>query len=157
MKDHLTPRLRVWLAAHPEGEVGDIYAAFLPAEKFKALWKSINWLIKRGELYMPGQPYRYGAVPHGNAALETKQTGIYNALRNLAKISRVVDLDEAVRLAEVDPSYARRYVRHLEGLGYVARRPTGLAVLEKAMKQAEAPHYNQREGKHGQTTGTGGT
>lgn len=145
MKGSVTVRLRAWLVAHPEGEVGDIYAAFLPGDDFKTLTRALNWLTERGELYMPGQPYRYGAVPHGNAARETKRTAIYTTLRNLAKVRRVVDFDEVVRLAEVDRSYARRYVRHLEALGYLARRPAGLAVLDKAMHQAEAPPYNQRE------------
>ncbi|UQZ89560.1 hypothetical protein C4J81_10230 [Deltaproteobacteria bacterium Smac51] len=135
--------IRRWLEDRPEGDLHDLYAEFGGAE-MRGTLAALEYLENRREITIAAPEYRYGRK-HGNAEKETKQTAIYNTMRNLAKVQRVVCFEEVVRIAEVDESYARRYINFLESLGYVAKRMSGIAVLDKAMKQAKAPRYNQRQ------------
>lgn len=136
-------RLRRWLGDNPEGDLRDLYAAFGGAE-IKVTLDALDYLEERGEITIAPGEYRYGRK-HGLDGRETKQTAIYSTLRNLAKVCRVVAPEKVIQIAEVDESYARRYFAYLAGLGYIERRPSGWAVLEKAMKQPQAPQYNQRQ------------
>ena len=136
-------KIRRWLQDNTQGEMRDLYAIFGGPEMTATL-KAIEYLEERAEIFVESAKYSYGRK-HGLEGRETKQTGIYSALRNLAKICRVVNFEEVIRIAEVDASYARRYLNFLAGLGYVERRFSGYAVLDKAMKQPRAPRYNQRQ------------
>lgn len=135
-------KIRSWLGDNPEGDLREVYAVFGGPEMRETL-KALDYLAGRRELHLSRSFYRYGRK-HGNEARESKQTAIYSVLRNLAKVCRVVQLDEVIRLAEAEASYVRRYIRFLEDLGFVQRRASGVAVLDKAMKQAGAPRFNQR-------------
>lgn len=135
-------KIRRWLNDNPEGDMRELYGQFGGPE-MKATLKAIDYLEARAEIFVESSAYRYGRK-HGLEGRESKQTAVYSTLRNLAKVCRVVDSGEVIRIAEVDPSYARRYLNFLEGLGFIQKRFSGYAVLDKAMKQARAPRYNQR-------------
>ena len=135
--------IRAWLDKNPEGDLRALYSVFGGPQMRETL-KALDHLESRGEITVSAAVYKYGRK-HGNEGREEKQTAIYNALRHWAKVSRVVPLDNILEASGAEVSYARRYLRFLAALGYVDERPTGWAVLEKAMSQAQPPIYNQRK------------
>ena len=135
----LTKRVRAHLEKNPEGTLADLYAAFSDVG-IRDLNTVFSWLETRGELKFPDPTYQY--KPAGR---EKSQTAMWRAIRNLAKKHRVIDVDEVQILSGVSADYLKRYITFLERQGYVVRRPTGLAVLDKAMKRADTPLFNRRE------------
>jgi len=138
--------IRDWLDKNPEGDLNVLYLQF-GGYLMKETLKSLDHLESRGEITISSAVYKYGRK-HGNsgeAGREEKQTAIYNALRHWAKVSRVVPQEKILEASGAEVSYVRRYLRFLAGLGYVDERPTGWAVLEKAMGQAQPPLFNQRK------------
>jgi DeoR/GlpR family transcriptional regulator of sugar metabolism len=106
--------------------------------------KALDHLEAREEITIAAAIYKYGRK-HGNEGREEKQTAIYNALRAWAKVCRVVPLDKLIESSGAEESYVRRYLRFLARLGYVTKRPTGWAVLDKAMNDARPPLFKQRQ------------
>jgi len=135
--------IREWLEKNPEGGLNVLYLQF-GGYLMKETLKALDHLESRGEITISSAVYKYGRK-HGNEGREEKQTAIYNALRHWAKVSRVVPQEKILESSGAEVSYARRYLRFLAALGYVDERPTGWAVLEKAMSQAQPPIYNQRK------------
>ena len=138
----LTKRVRAHLEKNPEGTLADLYAAFSDVG-IRDLNSVFSWLETRGELKLPDPTYQYKPAMH--AGREKSQTAMWRAIRNLAKKHRVIDVDEVQILSGVSADYLKRYITFLERQGYVARRPTGLAVLDKAMKRADTPLFKRRE------------
>ncbi|MDR1656158.1 MAG: hypothetical protein LBT47_01195 [Deltaproteobacteria bacterium] len=132
--------LRNWFAKHPEGDLADCLEVF---DLNRAVIKALHQLQLKGELEIAREYTYFGPKSPEAATAETtqevKQTAMWRAIRGLAKVGRVVDLNEVGTIAEVSARYLKRYVLFLEHEGYVARRPTGLAVLDKAMRAAETP------------------
>ena len=140
----LTKDLRAFLMENPEGRLNDLYVSLEgKARSFKELNRALERLARRGELTLPDQGYRYKEKT--DARRESAQHRIYQTLRNLAKVGRVVDLEELLSISEAAPDYLQRYGRCLEKDNFIARRATGWAVLDKAMKQADAPIYQLRK------------
>jgi hypothetical protein len=140
----LTKRIRAYLDQKPEGRLGDLYEAF-DGESIRAINHVLMWLKKRKELKLPEPSYQY--LPAMSTRRETKQTAIWRTIRYMAKKQRVLDLDEVQTIAEVSSVYLRNYAKWLEKQGYVSFRPTGLAVLDLAMKRAETPVWHCIEEK----------
>jgi hypothetical protein len=137
MGDISANTLREWFKEHPEGALLDIEKAF--GLKSDVTTKLLR-LRASGELILHGE-YQYlgnGEVMPGPS--EVKQTAMWRVIRGLAKSSRIVNFDEIVILAEVSRAYALKYIGFLIGQGFLARRATGLAVLDKAMKHPETPY-----------------
>jgi len=110
--------------------------------------KAIDYLKKRHELTVTASRYSYQRK-HGNEDREAKQTTIYNSLRFHAKVCRLVSREAVLRDAQADISYTRRYLNFLQQEGFIKNRkdPNGdhiIVVLDKAMRDAKTPHYNQR-------------
>jgi len=154
-KFQILPPLRDWLEENPHGEWGTLRRAFSKVD-IKTLEKTLEYLKKRGELVV-FKEYSYYGHKHGNEDREVKQTAIWRVIRSLAKVSRIVTWVDVLTLSEASKSYAERYVRFLETNGYVAVRASGIAVLEKAMRQAETPHFNQRKNLTARPSASGAT
>jgi DNA-binding IclR family transcriptional regulator len=54
-------------------------------------------------------------------------------------------MDKLLESSGASESYARRYLNFLANLGYVVKRPTGWAVLDKAIKQAKPVLFHRRK------------
>ena len=140
-------KLRDWLAVNPEGALRDLYAGFSGGQMAGTL-KAIDYLKKRHELTVTASSYSYQRK-HGNEDREAKQTTIYNSLRFHAKVCRLVKREAVLRDAQADISYTRRYLNFLQQEGFIKTRKdqsgeTVIVVLDKAMRDAKTPHYNQR-------------
>ena len=140
-------KLRSWLAANPEGALGDLYAGF-GGEEMAGTLRAIDYLKKRLELTVAASRYSYHRI-HGNEEREAKQTTIYNSLRFHAKVCRLVKRDAVLRDAQADISYTRRYLNFLQQENFITTRKDQsgeiiIVVLDKAMRDAKTPHYNQR-------------
>jgi hypothetical protein len=140
----VTGRLRAWLAENPTGRLSELYEAHEDMG-IRAIDRVIRRLERRGELLLPDPTYRYKA--HEDKRMRRTQETIWAVIRSLAKVRRVIDPEEVVLLSGASPDYVRKYVASLVRLGYVERRPTGLAVLEKAMTQARAPICAYKRGR----------
>jgi hypothetical protein len=143
-------KIRVWLDENPEGDLRDLYDEF-GGQEMRATMKALEYLENRQELVMAAPLYRYGRK-HANEQRETKQTGMFRAMRARAQECRIVELGDIVKNVQVDISYARRYLNFLQDLNYIKIRSnpkgqTTIAVLEKAMREINIPHYNQRREK----------
>ena len=146
MGTHLTERVRAWLADHPEGILSDLYAAHAEVG-IRPLNKVLEYMVKRGELRLPDPTYHYKAKP--DTRKESKQHRIWTNLRNMAKAGRIVDQDSLVTLSQASPDYVRKYLYFLEQQGYVVKRQTGIAVLDKTLKRIDPPIWTYRPKKGG--------
>jgi hypothetical protein len=149
MTKPIIDQLRRWFAQKPTGYLDDCFKRF---NVNQTLITALKHLQVKGELAIDME-YSYSAPKSPKlsgemeSSSEVKQTAMWRSIRGLAKVSRVISQDEARRIAEVEERYFRRYVRFLESEGYVARRPTGLAVLDKAMNHAETPLFVRADKK----------
>ena len=135
--------IRAWLEENPEGDLGALYGEF-GGEQMRSTFKALNHLEARGEITISAAVYKYGRK-HGNEDREEKQTTIYNFLRfHGNNVERVISMDLILKNSGATENYARCYLNFLAGLGYVAKRPTGWAVLEKAIKQAKPVLFHRR-------------
>jgi hypothetical protein len=123
---------RQWLEENPVGDADDLGEAFKGGD----VAKMVRYLVKRGELVITR---RYAYVSPGDGRRDDKRTAMYRAMRALAKVSRIVDWAEVARIAEAGKSHSNAFLAELAVHGYVARRAGGVAVLDKAMRQAEPP------------------
>ena len=144
--------LRCWLAEHPKGDMADLNDHFKMG--FEMVY-AIKWLLGQGDLviresyvYEPraderdGDPAEEYSGPHVSET-EVKQTGMWRAIRFLAKVSRIVRMEDVQLIAGVSEKYCRDYVSFLVASGFLARRPTGLAVLESAMNHPQTPCFRR--------------
>lgn len=141
--------IRAWLENKPEGDLRDLYAEF-GGEKMRETLKALDYLENRKEMTVADHLYRYGRK-HGLEAKESRQTAIFRSMRYLAKARQcmVVPLNDICETAPAEESYARRYLKFLEGLGLIRIRKnqdgeTHIAVFPKTFELIATPHYNQR-------------
>jgi hypothetical protein len=142
MMKGLTKRVRTYLKENPEGTLVELCVAFSDAS-IRDLSNVINRLERRGELTLPDPTYQY--KPAMQSGREKSQTVMWRAIQHQAKKCRLIDVDRVQILSGVSADDLDRYITFLERQGYVAKRVTGLAVLDKALKRADAPIYNRRE------------
>lgn len=142
-------KIREWLDQRPEGDLRDLYSEF-GGEEMRATLKALEYLEGRKEVVLAAQLYRYNRK-HGNEAKESRQTAVFRTMRYLAKARdcMVVAFSDICETAEVDESYARRYLNFLESLGLIRIRKnqagkTHIAVFPKTFQLTATPHYNQR-------------
>jgi hypothetical protein len=143
----LTKRVREIVSREPEGPLKTIYAALSDAD-FRDLNRVFSRLERRGELVIKGKRYRY-APKEGR--LGPAQQRIWAAMRNLAKVSRIIDLEDVVLLSGASPDYVRRYAGYLIREGHLAQRRTDGVYVMLAPQKVQAPAWNRRKAEKGES------
>jgi hypothetical protein len=128
----------------PSGRIGELYKLVKQRDS-DYIWadfrKNLSQLTREGVVSIEQCYCLVEGSKKTCVDLPNRQDTIWSVIRCLAKVKRVVDVEDIILLSEVPKAYAMKYIRVLENLGFVASRPTGLAVLDKAMKQVEAPVF----------------
>ena len=141
----LTKQIRKIVSREPEGPLEVIYTA-LEGENIREINKMFTRLERRGELTVKGKRYSY--KPKGPRQSPV-QCRIWAAMRNLAKVSRVIPINDVVLLSGASLDYVRRYAGYLVEEKHLARRKTDGAYLMMAPNLVKAPAWNRRKAEAG--------
>ena len=137
----LTKRLRAILSEEPQGSLGVIYTA-LEGESLREINKALERLARRGELTLKGSRYCYALRESRKGPVQQR---IWSAMRNLAKVNRVMGLEDVVLLSGASLDYVRRYAGYLVEQKHLARRKADGAYVMMAPNLVKAPAWNRRK------------